>query len=115
MLPSLPLGKLRAESGCCTSRVNGSVHLHTVVPGKNRNPQTVAPAKAGAQGRGMDTASTPDIDEHTTSQTPPSVIPDPNRESPGQLPLPEAEGRREGPPHKHPCHLQPRTPVLISP
>ena len=50
MLPSLPLGKLRAESGCCTSRVNGSVHLHTVVPGKNRNPQTVAPAKAGAQG-----------------------------------------------------------------
>ena len=31
----------------------------------------VSPAKAGAQGRGMDTPSTPDIDQHPPSQTPP--------------------------------------------
>ena len=35
------------------------------------NLHTVAPAKAGAQGRGMETASTPDIDEHPPSEMAP--------------------------------------------
>ena len=34
-------------------------------------PWAVGPAKAGAQGRGMETASTPDIDEHPSSQMAP--------------------------------------------
>ena len=35
------------------------------------NLHTVAPAKAGAQGRGMETASAPDIDEHPPSEMAP--------------------------------------------
>ena len=51
-------------------------------------PHTVAPAKAGAQGRGMDTASTPDIHQHPISNRPLPSSPTPI----GDL----AEGRDAG-------------------
>ena len=88
--------------------------------GSRRKPEpttTVAPAKAGAQGRGMATASTPDIDQHPSSQTAPL----PSSPTPiGDLaanrkPTPRRHGEGRGPGAGHGNRLNARyrpTPIF---